>query len=96
MSTWLRGCHWTASFSEGEGEHLPELPGKLISCFLPLREGELLPACLPEWPEMPLSCFLPQREGEHLPDLPGKMIDCFLFLREGGCLPEMLLNCFLP
>ena len=48
------------SFPGGEGEHLPGnellvscLPGKLINCFLPQREGE----CLPERPEMPLNCF---------------------------------------
>ena len=49
---------------QGRGE-LPEL---LMSCFLPLREGEHLPGKL----GMPLNCFLPQGEGEHqlgkLPD----------------------------
>ena len=70
-----------------EGEHLSDLPGKMIDCFLPLRDGEHLPACLPE---MPLNCFLPWGEGEHLPDLPGEMIDCLLSLREGECLPACL------
>ena len=72
---------WKEVPSPGRGETtcvacLPEEP---LTCFLPQREGEQLPACLPEWPEMPLNCFLPWGEGEHLPDcLPGKLIYCFL------------------
>ena len=54
-------CCWTASFPQGEGEHLPacltEWP-VLLSCFLPQGEGDHLPE---------INCLLPQGEGEHLP-----------------------------
>ena len=50
---------WEEALSPGKGE-LSEL---LLSCFLPLREGEHLPGRL----EMLLKCFLPQGKGEHLP-----------------------------
>ena len=70
LSLGMGGTVWVVAAkllpSLGGGEHLPgnELPGKLLNCFLFLREGEHLPACLPE---MPLNCFLPWEEGECLP-----------------------------
>ena len=63
---------WEELLSPEWGE-LPEL--LLLSCFLPLGEGELLPACLSE---LLLSCFLPQREGEHLSESLGMPLNCFL------------------
>ena len=51
-----------------------ELPEVLMSCFLPLMEGECMPGKL----EMLLNCFLPQGEGEPQPGKLEMLLNCCL------------------